>query len=216
MFRWPFRFTMPPPTGCQWNAHQLSMKMQLYSAHRFQLSRMRCNLISTALYWRPIGCRNGHCGGGARTGPEASYRALSTQQPTHAITLQSHVGSARVTAARDGRWYWQKDRSTVGLTAAGTSKPLKNVAEYPPGHQFHTLWTKIFAKGYDRLPANDVRVRSCSVVFGQKKKGFAGRAVRPTALKIQKNVQDIKCVELIGVHNCYLDIVNLWNFEPKK
>ena len=48
------------------------------------------------------------------------------------------------------------------------------------------------------MPANDVRVTSCSSVFGPKK-GFAGRAVRPTALRIQKNVLDIKGVELLGL-----------------
>ena len=59
--------------------------------------------------------------------------------------------------------------------------------------------TKNFSKGYDTLPANDVRVTSCSAVFGPKK-GFAGRAVGP-ALKIQKNAQDIKGVELLGLQN---------------
>ena len=62
---------------------------------------------------------------------------------------------------------------------------------------------------------NDVRVTSCSAVFGPKK-GFAGRAVRPTALKIQKNVQDIKGVELLGLQNCHLEILDFWNFDPYK
>ena len=57
---------------------------------------------------------------------------------------------------------------------------------------------KNISKGNHRLPANDVRVTSCSAVFGPKK-GFAGRAVRPTALKIQKNVSHIKGVELLGL-----------------
>ena len=46
----------------------------------------------------------------------------------------------------------------------------------------------------DRLAGNDVRVTSCSAVFDPKK-GFAGRAVRPIALQIQKNDTDIKAVE---------------------
>ena len=74
--------------------------------------------------------------------------------------------------------------------------------------------TKIFSKGYDRLPANDVRVTSCSAVFGPKK-DFAGRAVRPTALKIQKNVRDIKYVEWLGLQNCCLEILIFWIFDPK-
>ena len=43
----------------------------------------------------------------------------------------------------------------------------------------------------------------------KKKKGFAGRAVRPTALKIQKYVQDIKGVELLELQNCYLEILDV-------
>ena len=73
--------------------------------------------------------------------------------------------------------------------------------------------TKIFSKGYDTLPANDVRVTSCSAVFGPKK-GFAGRAVRPTDLKIQKNVQDIKGVELLGLQNCDLEIFDFLLLTP--
>ena len=46
------------------------------------------------------------------------------------------------------------------------------------------------------------------------KKGFARRAVMRTALKIQKNVQDIQGVELLGLQNCYLEIFTFWNFEP--
>ena len=75
--------------------------------------------------------------------------------------------------------------------------------------------TKKISKGYDSFPANDVRVTSCSALFGPKK-GFAARAVRPTALKIQKNVQDIKGVELLELQNCYLEIFNFWNFDPHK
>ena len=30
----------------------------------------------------------------------------------------------------------------------------------------------------------------------------------PTALKIQKNVQDIKGAELLGLQNCYLEILD--------
>ena len=48
------------------------------------------------------------------------------------------------------------------------------------------------------------------------KKGFTGKVVRPTALKIQKNVQDIKGVELLGLHNCYLEILNFLNFDAQK
>ena len=75
--------------------------------------------------------------------------------------------------------------------------------------------TKNVSKGYVRLPANDVRVTSCSAVFGPKK-DFAGRAVRPTALKIQKNVKDINGVELIGLQHCYLKTLDFWNFDPHK
>ena len=65
------------------------------------------------------------------------------------------------------------------------------------------------------MPSNDVRVTSCSAVFGPKK-GFAGRAVRPKALKIPKNAQDIRGVELLGLQNYYLEILNLLEFRPSQ
>ena len=52
--------------------------------------------------------------------------------------------------------------------------------------------------------------------FSDKKKGFAGRAVRPTALKIQKNTQDIKDVEILRLQNCNLKILNFVEFRPPK
>ena len=39
---------------------------------------------------------------------------------------------------------------------------------------------------YDKLATNYVRVTSCSVIFDAKK-GFAGKAIMPTVLKIAKN-----------------------------
>ena len=43
------------------------------------------------------------------------------------------------------------------------------------------------SRAYDRLATNDVRVTSCSAIFDAKK-GFAGRALMPTVLKIEKIV----------------------------
>ena len=92
-----------------------------------------------------------------------------------------------------------------------TAVPIVTKLSVPSRASILHIVTKHFSKGYDRLPANDVRVTSCSAVFGPKK-GFAGRAVRPTALKIQKNVQDIKGVELLGLQNCYLKILDFLEF----
>ena len=75
--------------------------------------------------------------------------------------------------------------------------------------------TKNFSKGYDRLAGNDVRVTSCSAVFDPKK-GFAGRAVRPIALQIQKNDKDIKAVDWTGLQNCYLGFLKFLDFDPQK
>ena len=49
-----------------------------------------------------------------------------------------------------------------------------------------------------------------------KKKGFAGGAVRPTALEIQKNVSDIKDVKSKGLQNCYLGFLKFLDFNPQK
>ena len=84
----------------------------------------------------------------------------------------------------------------------------------PPGHQFYTLWPKLLPKAMIGCPQMTSEWRHV-LPFSAKKKGFAGRAVRPTALKIQKNVQDIKGVKLLGVQNCYLKIVNFWNSTPQ-
>ena len=84
---------------------------------------------------------------------------------------------------------------------------------YPPGHHFYTLWPRIFPKamiGWSQMTSEWRHV----LPFSTKKKGFAGRAVRPIALKIHKNVQDIKGVELPGLLNCYLEILKFLNFDP--
>ena len=47
---------------------------------------------------------------------------------------------------------------------------------------------------YDRLATNDVRVTSCSAIFDAKK-GFAGGALMPIVLKIEKNNSDKKDVK---------------------
>ena len=96
-----------------------------------------------------------------------------------------------------------------------TAAPIVTKLAVPSRASILHMVTKHFSKGYDRLRANDVRVRSCSAVFGPKK-GFAGRAVRPTALKIQKNARDIKDVELLGLQKIYLEILDFWNFDPHK
>ena len=88
-----------------------------------------------------------------------------------------------------------------------TAAPIVTKLAVPSRASILHIVTKCFSKGYDRLPANDVRVTSCSAVFGPKK-GFAGRAVRPTTLEIQKNVSDIKGVESKGLQNCYFNFSN--------
>ena len=79
-----------------------------------------------------------------------------------------------------------------------TAAPIVTKLSVPFRASILHIVTENFSKGYDRLPARDVKVMSCSAAFGPKK-GFAGRTVRPTALKIQKNVQNIQGVELLGL-----------------
>ena len=67
-----------------------------------------------------------------------------------------------------------------------TAAPIVTKLSVPSRTSILHIVTKNFSKGYDRLAGNDVRVTSCSAVFDPKK-GFAGRAVRPIALQIQKN-----------------------------
>ena len=48
--------------------------------------------------------------------------------------------------------------------------------------------SKNCSRAHDRLATNDVRMKSCSAIFDAKK-GFEGRALMPTVLKIEKNNQ---------------------------
>ena len=47
------------------------------------------------------------------------------------------------------------------------------------------------SRACDRLATNDVRVTSCSAIFDAKK-SFAGRALMPTVLKIEKKIAKVK------------------------
>ena len=90
--------------------------------------------------------------------------------------------------------------------------------QYPLVNSFYSLWTKFFPKaiiGWALMTSEWHHF--CH--FRPKKKGFAGGAVRPTALEIHKNVSDIKDVESKGLQNGYLGFfrfLKFLDFDPQK
>ena len=95
-----------------------------------------------------------------------------------------------------------------------TAAPIVTKLSVPSRVSILHIVTKHFSKGYDRLPGNDVRVTSCSAVFGPLP-GFAARAVRPTALKIQKKRSRHKRCKMIGATKLmYRNFDFFFNFDP--
>ena len=77
-------------------------------------------------------------------------------------------------------------------------KPLRRSSrnfQYLPSCTFllHIV-SKNCSRAYERLATSDVRVTSCSAIFDVKK-GFAGRALMPTVLKIKKKINMKKYVK---------------------
>ena len=93
--------------------------------------------------------------------------------------------------------------------------PIVTKLSVPSRASILHIVTKTFSKGYDKLPANDVRVTSRSAVFDPKK-GFAGRAVRPTALKIQKKRLRYKSCRIIGATKLLCRNFEVFEFRPPK